>query len=59
MGSLSLSGWPSPLNSETTPLLSNVAHIPYPNPNDLETPESLSKKHFRRFAPSLADVQLT
>ena len=44
MGSLSLSGWPSPLNSETTPLLSNVAHIPYPNPNDSETPEIALEK---------------
>lgn len=38
MGSLSLSGWSS-YKSDLTPLLPDVAHVPYPNPQNHETPE--------------------
>ncbi|MFB6250773.1 MAG: aspartate aminotransferase family protein [Halobellus sp.] len=38
MGALSLSGWSS-YKSDFTPLLPDVAHVPYPNPQNHETPE--------------------
>jgi diaminobutyrate-2-oxoglutarate transaminase len=42
MGSLSLSGWSS-YKSDYTPLLPDVAHVPYPRARDSETPEAALK----------------
>ncbi|SDY25519.1 aspartate aminotransferase family protein [Halobellus clavatus] len=39
MGALSLSGWSS-YKSDYTPLLPDVAHVPYPTPRDGETPDA-------------------
>lgn len=39
MGALSLSGWSS-YKSDYTPLLPNVAHVPYPRARDHSTPEA-------------------
>ncbi|MFC6873207.1 aspartate aminotransferase family protein [Halobellus marinus] len=39
MGALSLSGWSS-YKSDYTPLLPDVVHVPYPRPQDYETPEA-------------------
>ncbi|MFD1686175.1 aspartate aminotransferase family protein [Halobellus litoreus] len=39
MGALSLSGWSS-YKSDYTPLLPDVAHVPYPRPNEYETSEA-------------------
>lgn len=39
MGALSLSGWSS-YKRDYTPLVPDVAHVPYPRPQDHETPEA-------------------